>query len=125
MRRWAGPGEPYPHSRAATINRPSPDATTPGAPLREAIESNGHLVEQMSEVEIRLLDRLRLMRRKNNGEYKIENMHLKHKYDGASEAHECIRMASAPICISAARNLHLFFGVNVSDFRPQDLVDIA
>jgi hypothetical protein len=120
MRRWGGPGCPYPITERQTQVKIDPEErTTP------ALTSLQELEERMSEDALGIVYSL-LLTEYNTGEPVQTDQSLRRGWvNGVIAGTHCIRMASSRFIGTAYYYLRLFFNIRDMEFQPSDVVMIV
>jgi hypothetical protein len=125
MRRWRGPGNPYPVTEAETLGRSDPQP--------QSILTLGHVSEGMEQLQLMsggqdirdLIETLRVVNVESGGEYTFTERNLFQYIGIIASGQSCIRMASVPLITSAYYYLLTFFQYVIPNVELTRLVTIS
>ena len=111
MRRWRGPGYPYPLYEQHTHDNVDPDEKVQQT-IGQMINSYNGMPDDVQQ----LLDDLHLLEYLEAGEIRPRNTRLHHIIGNVLNGEECIRMASTIFVGTAYHYLRVLFNVNIPAF---------
>lgn len=108
MRRWDGPGHPYPLLEKDTKNKPEPTDT-----ITHQLGIGGELLKSMTPPLRNFCHNLKVCEYKPTGNIEIAKFNLKHEWDQIMMGNQCIRVASSRFVGTGFHYLRSLFRITI------------
>jgi hypothetical protein len=120
MRKWKGPGYPYPIKEFETQNKYEPNDK-----VSMEISSNIHLLDEMNEISKNYCLNLRVCEYTNEGYLKSNGNMFSDVYQGVIDGKECIRVSSTKFIGTSYHYIRLLFKESIPNFDVSSLDSIS
>nr|QBK90831.1 MAG: hypothetical protein LCPAC201_01320 [Pithovirus LCPAC201] len=126
MRRWKGPGNPYPHTRDETRQGDNPCNSDNMSPLGKKIGLLQEMVKTIPDNLMKIMKKLKIAGyNSETSRYRMGERSLTHIFQRVASNNFCIRVASRMFTLSAAYYLQAFFSFKIKEFYPERITKIS